>query len=98
MATIQNANIARGLLQSRGYEDGLQWNLIFQYEGLNGETLFAFFTEARHCDIYQSPYVKNPVLLMENGCLTDEGAEFLFGADWAGQIDEFNSDSETEPD
>lgn len=77
MATIQSPGIVRDLMRLRGVEDGFHWKLIYQYQGLSGETLFALYSDPCHCDIYQSPYVRNPILLMEDGCLTDEGAAFL---------------------
>lgn len=94
MATIESPEIVKGLLRKRGSEDGLTWKLIYQYKGQTGQTLFALYSDVRYCDIYQSPYVADPVLLMENGMLTDEGAEFLFGEDWAGQQEEFNAGAE----
>jgi len=50
---------------------------IYSYQSLEGNPLFAVFLAPEHDDIYQSPYVKKPVLLMENGELTDEGKTFL---------------------
>lgn len=87
MATISTPSIIKDLLHSHGEEDGMQWVLIYSYQGMNGEQLFSVFNDVRYDDMFSSPYVKNPVLLMENGVLTEEGADFL-GVD----LNDFNND------
>lgn len=86
MATISTPSIIKELLHSHGEEDGMQWVLIYSYQGLNGEQLFSIFSDPAYDDMFISPYVKNPVLLMLDGVLTKQGAEFL-GVDF----DEFNN-------
>jgi hypothetical protein len=86
MATISTPDVIKEVLHARGFDDGMEWVRIYSYEGLSGEQLFSIFHDARYDDMNYSPYVKNPVLLMYDGILTDEGAEFL-GVD----VDIFNN-------
>jgi hypothetical protein len=87
MATITSPEYIKKLLCKHGKDEGYDWVLIYKYQNVhNGETAFSIFNDARYDDMYQSPYVGNPVLLMERGWLTTEGAEFL-GVDQ----NEFNS-------
>ena len=79
MATVHNPEIVKTLMRNKGEEDGFTFRLIYQYQGMNDETLFALFTEPAYCDIHQSPYVRNPVLLMQDGRTTPEGKAFLAG-------------------
>lgn len=90
MATLHNAESVKSLLRNRGNEEGLRWRLIYAYENAaNGEKAFAIFNEPQYDDMYQSPYVRNPVLLMCDGTITLEGAEFL------GVVqEEFNEDED----
>jgi hypothetical protein len=78
--TITRPEAVKTVLRNGGWDDGFQFVSVYKYNSvMNGETNFALFTE--HCfnDIYQSPYVTDPVLLMEHGQLTPDGEEFLNG-------------------
>lgn len=87
MATITSPEYIKKLLNKHGKDEGYDWVLIYKYQNVfNGETAFAIFNDARFNDMHLSPYVGNPILLMERGWLTMEGAEFL-GVDQ----NEFNS-------
>jgi hypothetical protein len=78
MATLTNSDEIKILLRNRGRQEGFNWRLIYQYRNAtNGETAFAIFNEPQYNDMYQSPYVADVVLLMEDGYLTQDGAEFL---------------------
>ena len=53
------------------------YTLVYQYKGPTGKILYALFSDPRYCDIYQSPFVFDPVCLMSNGMLTEEGKAWL---------------------
>ncbi len=75
--TLRNANTIKTALRCKGNLEGMTFERIYKYESVSGEKLFALFTEAQFDDMMGNRYVKNPVLLMDNGELTDEGKTFL---------------------
>jgi hypothetical protein len=77
MATITTRSIVVDLLENEGWDGDFQWLRIYQYRGLDDETKYAVFSEGQYDDMHSSPYVRDPVLLMEAGELTDEGQRFL---------------------
>jgi hypothetical protein len=78
--TITNPESVKTVLRNGGWDEDFQFVSIYEYTSVpTGETNYALFTEHCYNDIYQSPYVDDPVLLMENGQLTTEGEGFLNG-------------------
>ena len=76
--TITNPEAVKTVLRNGGRDEAFQYASIYEYTSApTGETNYALFTEHCHNDIYQSPYVADPVLLMENVQLTTEGEVFL---------------------
>jgi hypothetical protein len=74
--TIKNPETIKRTLRQSGQLEGLQFAHIYRFTS-NGETHFAMFRATDYNDIYESPYVADPVALMENGKLTEEGKAFL---------------------
>lgn len=78
MATISSKQIIVEMLKHGGvYEGDPAPDSIWSYTGMNGERLFACFYCGQYCDIYNSPYVINPVLLFAEGEITDAGTELI---------------------
>jgi len=79
--TITNPEIVLPILANNGRDinDGPHavFPMIYKYRGQTGEELFALFTDPAHDDMDSSPYVNNPVCLMSNCNLTEEGINFL---------------------
>lgn len=66
------------MLENNGiYPGDPPMHKIYKYNHANGQQLHACFRLSEHDDMAQSPHVNNPVLLMENGQLTDAGDEYL---------------------
>jgi len=78
VATISFKWIIVTMLKNNGvYEDAPVPDSIWSYTGMNGEQLYACFYPGSYCDIFDSPYVKTPLLLFADRELTDAGQEFL---------------------
>lgn len=77
MATITLQSIVLDVLEAEGWDGDFQWFRIYRYIGLDNGFQFALFNDAEHDDLDRSPYVRNPVLLMEAGELTEAGREFM---------------------
>lgn len=81
MATVSSPEIVKDILRSRGkntWGGEIDWKLIYSYKSkINDESLFALFDDAKYNDVYNSPFICDQVLLMENGYLTCDGAKFL---------------------
>lgn len=77
MATVSSPEIVKDILRSRGKGE-IDWKLIYSYKSkINDESLFALFNDAKYDDMYNSSFICDPILLMENGHLTCDGAKFL---------------------
>jgi len=78
--TFQSKDIIKKLIKGEGiYEGDPQMSSIWKYNSsFNDEEFYAVFSNEKYNDIYQSPFVKDPVLLwnQENG-ITQEGQKFL---------------------
>ena len=78
--TITSPKPVAKTLKANGNIEGMQMQSIYSYNSTNDldKTIFAMFAVGQPCDIYQSPFVVNPVLLfdLEFG-LTPEGQSFL---------------------
>lgn len=91
MATVSSPEIVKDILRSMGKNEWgageIDWKLIYSYKSkIKDELLFALFDDAKHDDMYSSPFVCDQILLMRNGKLTKDGAEFL-----GVNQDEFNN-------
>lgn len=78
--TISSPKTIETMLKNKGvYPGDPAMDLIFSYKSPDGKQLFACFDFEKDCpnDIYESPFVVNPVLLMETGKLTQAGKAFL---------------------
>lgn len=76
--TISCEKIIEKMLRNKGtYPGDPQMALIYKYESPSGAKNFACFETHTPNDIFSSPYVANPILLMEDGKLTKEGKKFL---------------------
>lgn len=81
MATITNPATIHTMLSNGGrYCGDPPPDSIWEYRSTrSGERLFACFYFNQFCDIYQSPFVKDPVLLFADGEVTEAGQAFLAG-------------------
>jgi hypothetical protein len=79
MATISDKNIIVEMLNNRGeYHGDPAPNFIYEYTNPEfGGQHFALFYPGDFNDIYDSPFVTNPVLLFYMGELTDAGHVFV---------------------
>jgi hypothetical protein len=76
--TIQSPAIIKTMLANKGTFPGdPPMARIYQYASPEGKTAFAAFVEKEHDDTAHSPYVVNPVLLLEDGQLTKAGRLLL---------------------
>jgi len=76
--TLTNPDAVKTVLRNNGWDEDLQFVSIYEYTSVpTGRTQYALFTPRCNNDIYQSPYVTDPVLLMESGELTPDGEKFL---------------------
>lgn len=73
--TFESRDIIVKMLKNNGvYPGDPPASSIYSYIGANGNRLFAVFMDERFNDIYESPYVSDPVLLWSRrGGLTAEG-------------------------
>lgn len=74
--TISSPSIIKSILKANGVMEDGEFVLIYQYTSMNDKIQFACFTDDRYDDIYESPYVKNPICLFDHG-ITPEGLAFL---------------------
>ena len=74
--TIKNPETIRRTLRQAGQLEGVQFAHIYRFS-CNGEAHFAMFRMTDYNDIHESPYVADPIALMENCKLTPEGKAFL---------------------
>ena len=66
MATFESREIICEMLRNEGvYPGDPQDAIIYQYQGLSGENLFAVFWNTIFDDMWSSPYVTNPVVLWD---------------------------------
>jgi hypothetical protein len=67
MMTVNSIEIVQDLIEemkSQGVDVGSAW----EYKNsMNDKLMFAVFTASQFCDINQSPYVKSPELIWEDG-------------------------------
>jgi len=79
MASITHKGIIVETLRSNGSFQGDPVPAsIFAFQSvLAGEENWAIFYDARHCDIYDSPYVIDPVCLWDENGITPEGTKWL---------------------
>lgn len=90
--TIDSKNIIKKILKNHGNypaesieEQDEFYPVIYSYENMAGLKTYAIFSEKKFDDInlenslsgIQSPYVKNPILLCEDGKLTGAGENEL---------------------
>lgn len=78
--TYASKKVVKELLLNDGtYPGDPQMSSIWKYNSARDHReLYAVFADESHNDIYESPYVENPVLLWERwGGLTDCGEKFL---------------------
>jgi hypothetical protein len=77
--TITNSNYIAEMLEYDGrFRGDPAPDSIWQFESTDsGERYFACFYFGQYCDIYDSPFVRNPVLLFFEGEVTSAGKEFL---------------------
>ncbi len=79
MSTINSKAIILTMLKNNGvYPGDPQCYSIYQYENsFNGDICWAVFYND-YCDIYESPYCLNPVLLFDKSIgLTNAGLEMI---------------------
>jgi len=80
--TYTSKEIIKKLIEGNGiYEDDPQMTSVWKYIpnlDCSNKELYAVFSNEKWNDIYESPFVKDPILLWDqiNG-ITQEGKEFL---------------------
>ena len=75
--TIKSATTIKKVILAEGLMEGRPTASVWSYKSaFDDKEQFAVFLDHAHCDIYQSPFVQNPVLLMEDGEATEEGKRF----------------------
>ncbi len=63
--TVNTLETAKAVVEEAGKES---IGFVFQYKhSETGKTLYAVFMKEQYCDIYDSPYCADPVMLFENG-------------------------------
>jgi hypothetical protein len=80
MATITQTNIIAETLRNGGsFQGDPVPALIFAFKPTMSpeQENYAVFYEAAHCDIYQSPYVSDPICLWDEGGITPDGTAWL---------------------
>lgn len=75
--TIKNPETIVRLLKNQGVLEETQTARVYQYKCPDNSRAFAIFLSEETDDIYQSPYVEDPVLLHEGKRRTKEGTQFL---------------------
>lgn len=65
--TVHTIETVQGVIdEMQGHH--IEIGSVYQYVNAgNKKTMFAVFTAAQCCDIYDSPYVLEPVLIWQNG-------------------------------
>ena len=79
MATISDERIIITMLMNNGCFPGdPPAKSIYMFtQDDTGEILHAVFYEGERCDIHESPFVANPVLLWGDGEVTPDGHKFI---------------------
>jgi hypothetical protein len=68
--TIQKIETVKKLIEEMGSENvGSVWEYI---NGMNNQTMFAVFSKNQPCDIFSSPFVKEPKQIWLDGIFLDE--------------------------
>jgi len=65
--TVNSIEVVQKLIeemQELGEEIGSAWEYT---NSMNNKIMFAVFPSSQVCDIYQSPYVRNPELIYKKG-------------------------------
>ena len=87
MSTISSKIIIIEMLQNRGVYCGDPAPVsIYKYtHSINHQELYGVFYDGAYCDIFESPFVKDPVLFFFEGEVTEAGNEWLQDATRAKQ-------------
>lgn len=76
--TIKNPATVKACLRAKGDLEGMRMARVYEYVSIfDGKAQFAMFNDARFDDMHLSEYVRDVVLLLEDGRLTKAGKEFL---------------------
>lgn len=76
--TFNNPDTIANILQNKGMLEGSQTVAIYSYMSPENKPQYAVFLSDAQNDIYRSPYVCEPiVLLCEKSQITSDGRKFL---------------------
>lgn len=76
--TIKDPDTIAKILNGQGNIEGTPTQAVFSYHDIQGQKAFAVFLPGTEIDVYNNPYVQEPIkLLSENLKTTKAGQKFL---------------------